>query len=89
MKSKEIKIFGFEECPYCKELKKMFDDSDLRYVYVDIENDENKEETEKIFKAAENELVPIVLIGNTLLVPEKSFKTIEECFGLCKRFLGL
>lgn len=75
-----------ENCPYCKELKDLLDAEGLNYEEVDIHKEENKEESDTVFKVTKVDSVPIVRVGNQLLAPEVSFFSIQEAFDLTKKF---
>lgn len=83
-----IRLYGFEGCPYCDELKGMFDDNKIDYTFVDVTLKENDAETQKVFKIANEESVPIVLVKKTILAPEKSFQNIKEAYDLTIKFLN-
>lgn len=85
---KRVKLFGFEECPYCKEMKSLLDDANIEYTYIDVDLIENAEIVEKVIDNNNIDSVPVIWIDDTLLVPEKSFQTIEEGFELIKTFLN-
>lgn len=77
-----------KNCPYCKELKELFDKDGIEYENVDIHLDENKEESEKVFKVTKVDSVPIVKVGNQLVAPDVSFTSIEEAFEIVKSLLA-
>jgi glutaredoxin len=83
-----VKLYGFEDCPYCQELKGLFDTNSIEYTYVDVIADENEKEVEKIFKLTKQESVPVVLVNKTLLAPDKSFKSVSEAYELTLKFLN-
>lgn len=83
-----IRLYGFDECPYCQELKGMYDKHGMEYVYVDVSLDENENESERIFKIVKDDSVPIILVNKTILAPESSFKTINEAYELTLKFLN-
>lgn len=85
---KEIKLFGFEGCPYCQEMKELLDKDNMVYTYIDIDLIENAEIVEKVIDNNNIDSVPVIWVGEVLLVPEQSFDTIEEGFELIKRFLN-
>lgn len=85
---KKIRLYGFEGCPFCQELKEMYEKDGLDFTYVDIELDENEEETKKIMEIGKTDSVPIVLVNKTILSPEVSFKSITEAHELTKKFLN-
>jgi glutaredoxin len=83
-----VRLYGFEACPYCQELKEKFDSDNLDYIYVDIDLKENEAETKKVMEIAKTDSVPIILVNKVLLSPEVSFNSIEEAFDLTKKFLS-
>ena len=82
-----VKLYGFDDCPYCKELRGMYDENNIKYTYVDVTLDENEKESDKIFELTGDDSVPIVLVNKTLLAPESSFKSIKEAYELTLKFL--
>ena len=87
MKSK-VRVFGIEGCSYCEEIKTKLTEGKIDYRYVDIDLDENQEEVNEVFNVAQSERVPVIVVNNTILVPEKSFDTIDEAYETIKRFIG-
>tara|TARA_R100000544_G_scaffold17761_1_gene8474 strand:- start:2424 stop:2687 length:264 start_codon:yes stop_codon:yes gene_type:complete len=85
---KRVKLYGYEECPYCQELKEHYEKNNIDFTYVDVEKEDNKAEFEKIMKIGKTDSVPIVLVNKTILSPEISFKSINEAFKLTKKFLN-
>lgn len=85
---KEIKLFGFEGCPYCQEMKELLENENIAYTYIDIDLIENAEIVENVIDNNDIDSVPVIWVGEVLLVPEKSFDTIQEGFELTKRFLN-
>jgi glutaredoxin len=83
-----VRLYGFKGCPYCDELKDMYDKNNIDYTFVDVTLKENDAETEKVFKIANEDSVPIILVKKTILAPEKSFKSIEEAYDLTLKFLN-
>jgi glutaredoxin len=86
--NKMVKLYGFEDCPYCQELKGMYDENGIEYTYVDVTLDENEKETNKVFELTGDESVPVVLVNKTLLAPDSSFKTIGQAYELTLKFLN-
>jgi glutaredoxin len=85
--SNKVTIYTMGNCPYCTELKELYDKENIEYRNVDIDLPENKEEVEKILESSKAEEVPIVRIDKQLFIPNVSFKTIVEAVELTKRFL--
>ena len=55
---------------------------------ININLEENSEEWGKIFEASKAEEVPVIKINKQLLVPNVSFKTIDEAAQITKKFLA-
>jgi glutaredoxin 3 len=83
----KVRLYTTSSCPYCKELKDLYDKEGIEYENVDINLDENKEECAKVFKVTNVDSVPIVKVGNQLLAPDVSFTSIEEAFDITKMLL--
>ena len=83
-----VRLYGFEGCPYCDELKGMYDENNINYTFVDVTLKENKRESDKIFELAKEDSVPIVLVNKTILAPDSSFKSIKEAYDLTMKFLN-
>lgn len=83
-----VTIYGFKGCPYCTELKEILTNEGIEFRDVDIELDENTEEFEKVREVSKADEVPIVKVGNQLLIPNVSFKSIKEAAELTKKFLA-
>ncbi len=82
-----IKIYSMKNCPYCEELKDLLKGEDIEFTSADINEQENKEETDTVFKITKVDSVPIVKVGKQLLAPDVSFTSIQEAFELTKRFM--
>jgi len=85
---RRVKLYGYEDCPYCQELKEHYEKNDIVFDYVDVNLNENKSEFKKIMELGKTDSVPVVLVNNTILSPDISFKSIDEAFSLTKKFLN-
>jgi glutaredoxin len=83
-----VTIYTFPECPYCKELKEIYDNEGIEYRDVDINLPENYVEFGKIMEVSKAEEVPVIKIGQQLLLPNVSFQSIREAADLTKKFLS-
>ena len=83
-----VTIYGFNGCPYCKELKEILTNEGIEFRDVDIDLDENIDEFNDRMEKTKADEVPIVKVGNQLLVPNVSFNSIKEAAELTKKFLG-
>lgn len=82
------RVYSVENCPYCKELKEMLTKDNIPFVDIDVNKPENEEEFKKLFEITKCDDVPMVKVGNQILVPNVSFRSIQECANLTKQFLG-
>ena len=85
---KNIKLYGYNDCPFCKELMGYLNEGKIKYKYIDVTKDEHKVESEKLFNFIKEEVVPILIIDKKVLVPNKSFKTIKEAYSIAKKLLN-
>jgi glutaredoxin len=85
---KRVRLYGYDECPYCQELKNLYEKNNIDFTYIDVEDSENKKEFERIMEIGKSDSVPIILVNKTILAPENSFKTINEALQLTNKFLN-
>jgi len=74
----KIKIYSIPECPHCTRLKNLLDEKGYKFTDINANLPENEIEYMEVYKASGVDSVPIIRIENELLVPEKSFNSIEE-----------
>jgi glutaredoxin 3 len=82
-----VKIYSIPQCPYCNELKEKLTENNIEFKDVNVFLDENKIEYDAIIEKTKSDEVPIVRVGNQLLVPNVSFHSISEAYDLTKKFL--
>lgn len=82
---KRVIIFTMKGCPWCSKLKEQLDEVGIKYDVRDIQ--EYSEMYDKFAEITESELLPALLIGKQALVPEKSFKTIDEAVSTVQDLL--
>tara|TARA_Y100001937_G_scaffold125340_1_gene191945 strand:+ start:828 stop:1097 length:270 start_codon:yes stop_codon:yes gene_type:complete len=85
---KRVRLYGYDDCPYCQELKELYEKNNIEFTYIDVENPKYKEEFKKVMEIGKTDSVPIVLVNKTILAPENSFKTINEALLLTNKFLN-
>ena len=82
-----VRVFGMEGCSYCKEMKEILEKNNVEYRYVDIDLPDNQEEVAKVFNIAQSERVPVIVANNKILVPEKSFDSLDEAYDIIRRII--
>lgn len=83
-----VTIYGIKDCPYCSELKEILTAEGVEFRDVDVSLPENEDEFNKILEISNAEEVPVVKVGQQLLVPNVSFRSIKEAAELTKKFLA-
>lgn len=82
----KIRIYTSKHCEFCDELKEKLEGLELDYLEVDVDNPKNKVEVSKVFKFVGEPVIPIVIVKPHMLVPKRSFNTIDEAIELIKNF---
>jgi glutaredoxin len=82
-----VTIYSIPQCPYCNELKEKLTENNIEFKDVNVFLEENKTEYDAIIEKTQSDEVPIVRVGNQLLVPNVSFHSITEAYDLTKKFL--
>ncbi len=82
-----IKVYTLKNCQYCVELKTLLEKDNIVFLEIDIDLPENEKEFSDLAKIAESETVPMVKMGNKLLVANRTFHTISEGHLLIKKLL--
>jgi glutaredoxin len=85
---KMIKVYSIPACPYCNELKDILTKEGIEFIDINVNLPENEAEYNELHKLTKSDEVPIVKVGKQLLVPNVSFKSIQEAAELTKKFLG-
>ena len=83
------RVYSVENCPYCKELKEILINEGVQFVDVDVNKPENEEEFKKLYEITKCDDVPMVKVGNQILVPNVSFRSIKELSLLVKKLNNL
>jgi glutaredoxin len=76
-----------KKCSFCDEMKGYLKEGGIEYIEIDIEKRQHKAEFDKLVEISKANSVPIILVGNKILVPERSFKTIREGYEITKKLL--
>ena len=82
-----LKIYTSKNCFYCDKLKTGLNKLNVKFNEIDVDLDMNKNEVMKIFKMAGEEIVPIITLPPHLLVPKRSFNTIDDALKLISNLI--
>lgn len=82
-----IRLYMIENCPYCKQLKELYKKDGIEFEEIDVNKPEHEAEWKRLYEVTKSNDVPIVKVGNQLLVPDTSFKSIDEAFATTKKLL--
>lgn len=74
----EIKVYGSEDCPYCRNLKKYLKILRVPYNYVDVDDEKNEKEYLECINVVGHSMIPLVKINENYLSPDKEFNSIPE-----------
>ncbi len=83
----KIRLYTIDSCPFCIELKEMLKKDNLEFTEVNVHLPENEAEYKKLHEFTRCDDVPMVKVGNQILIPNTSFQTIQEAYELTKKFL--
>lgn len=83
-----IRVYSMPACPYCAELKTILTKEGIEFEDVNIDLPENDAEYQELAKISNSDEVPIIKVGKQLLVPNISFRSIQEAVEITKSFLG-
>lgn len=75
-----IKVYSLSTCSHCKSVKKLMDDCDVKYDYVDVDllkGEERKATLEDVRKYNSRCSFPTTIIGETVVVGYKATKVKE------------
>lgn len=82
-----VKIYSIENCRYCTELKEILINEGVPFTEIDVNLPENDAEYQKLIEITQCENVPQIKVGNQILIPDISFRSIREAADLTKKFL--
>lgn len=83
-----VRVYTVENCPYCNELKELLQNDGVQFVEIDVNKPENEAEFNKLYEVTKCDDVPMVKVGNQLLIPHISFRSIREANYLVKKLLS-
>jgi glutaredoxin len=59
----------------------------IEYDKIDVNTKEGEEFFVKIYKITKSEDIPIIIVGKQILVPNISFKTIDNAIEIIKKLI--
>jgi len=62
----KVKIYGTEKCPNCHKARDFFNKNEIEVEYIDVGT--NKEERDKIVEKTQQRRVPIIEMGNEIII---------------------
>ena len=77
-----VKIYTDDNCPYCNKLKIGLNKLKINFNEVNVDNMIYKSEVDSIFKMAGERVIPIIVIAPHLLVPKRTFNTIDDALKI-------
>lgn len=81
----DVKIFTMKGCKHCDNLKQQLKEDNIKFIEIDV--DENEKLYENFSKKVDNDFLPAIIVGKTVFVPDRSFKTINEAVKHIKTHL--
>ena len=78
-----VKVYSLSTCPWCKKVKRLLDEKNVRYEVVDVDlaqGDEQKKALEEVEKLTGRRSFPVTVINDTVI---QGFKE-EEFEGALK-----
>lgn len=82
-----VRIYTINNCPYCAELKTLLTNEGIKYIEINVDEPQNQDEFNRLYEFTKSNDVPIVKVGQQILVPQVSFRSIKECCELTKKFI--
>lgn len=75
-----------DSCHLCQSLKKELSDIGVEYEEKNLKDRTTQIEFNKLSTHTQSDKVPVCIINNKILLPERSFRSIEECVNLIKKY---
>jgi len=75
---RDVKIFALSTCIWCKKTKKLMDDNNITYKYLDVDllnNEDKQEAVSEMKKHINNISFPLIVIDNEIAI--KGFQEKE------------
>jgi glutaredoxin len=83
-----VTVYLINDCPYCKKLLGLLNEANIQYETVDIGTEEGEKIFEPVHDISQSYMVPTIVIGERILVPEIGFITIDMAFKIIRMILN-
>ena len=88
MEKNKVIIYTIQNCGYCLKLKELLKENNIEFNEIDGDLPENDDKFSALYKVTNSYNVPTVIVKNSVLVPEISFKTIDDGIKLILKILN-
>lgn len=84
----KIKIIGAEGCSHCEKLKSLLNEIDIKYTFIDANDDKHKDLCSEVFNIIGKVSIPIAILGREIIGTgiTENINTIEQLFQIIKKF---
>jgi glutaredoxin len=83
----KVTVYVINNCPYCKKLENLLSEANIDHETVNIDTEEGNKLFEPVHALTKSEMVPTIVVGEQILVPEIGFNTIDTAFQLIQMLL--
>lgn len=84
----KIKVFILDGCKYCEQLIKLLENDKIEHVVIDAGTEDGYKEFTPTHELTKSDSFPTIVIGEQILVPEISFRTINGAFNIIKLLIN-
>lgn len=84
---KKIVVFGARHCFYCNVLKDRLTKGGFEFDFIDVGTQFGREQFKPFMEKYGCEDIPQIIVGNKVLLPKKSFQTIDMAYELIKKLM--
>lgn len=82
-----VKIYGSNTCVYCLKLKNLLIKNNIEHIFIHVDTAEGLEEFKTVFNKSGVDMIPQATVNGKLIVPNKSFSTIEQAYELILKMM--
>lgn len=84
---KTITLFGARHCFYCNVLKNKLEKGGYVFNFVDVSTPNGREIFKPYFEKYQCDDIPQIIVGKQILLPRKSFDTMDTAFELIEKLM--